>query len=939
MTRSVRTAGLLAVLCALGAGSVAAQVATGAITGVVRDPSGAALPGVTVLVGGERLIGGSQTQQTDTSGAYRFDLLPPGTYELRFQLPGFKAAEHKGIKINAAFTASLETRLEVGRLEESITVEGASPTVDTKSSLQQTVMSQEILEGVPTGRDVWSVAKIIPGVLVSTYDVGGTQSMQQSAMSAHGSLDVDKTFALDGLAVNWPGGGGGSTMLYYDQGMFEEVNYQTAAIPAEVQAGGIFMNMVTKDGGNRWRGNMRFYWANEDTQGDNSQGEELQRFAFPGGNPITRLYDFNVSAGGPLVKDKLWITGAFRDWSVDRLTLGARNPDGTPALDDNKIRNYSGKLAWQIAPGHKLTGSFNYDNKLRFHRRDPPPAFVEDRASLYQLNPAKSVLAKYTGVRDRVVLESSLGGMFGVTDYRYQEGTLPTDIRIEDAVRNTGSVAAPRKELLPNHRVQFDNVVSYRASGLGGEHLVKGGVQFAHLRLLDEFEVNGDMYLLFNDGVPNAIRIWNTPTSYLSLERMVGVFVQDSWSLKSGLTLNLGARFDTNKGWIPAQSNPAGTFVEARSVERRDVIDQKIGSWRTGLVYDVGRKGKTALKASWSRYAQQVGIDRVQNVHPFQFTSGTRSWNDVNGDRLPQPNELGTFSGFPGQSTRYADADGPAWPYSDEITAGVEHQLFSDLRVSLMYYHRTNRKQVGLRNVAVPGSAYTAQTVGVPGAPTGPGGTVTFYNLNPTFQGRQDNVRDNDDALDTDYNGVELILAKRFSGRWQMLAGLTVGENVGAAVGGDNPQRIGDLNDPNNALNFPGGVVGPDSKFALRLSGSYRMPGDVTFAGSLISNGGYAYQSTFAVTRAVFPTLTRASQTVRLSERGAERFPNVTMVDLRLSRPFRFGQRSITPQIDLFNATNASAIVNLTPAVGSRYLFPSEIVAPRMLRVGLSMDF
>src|SRR6185503_9751469 len=204
----------------------AAQVATGAITGTVKDASGSNLPGVTVQVSGERLIGGSQTQQTDAAGAYRFDRLPPGSYDLRFQLSGFKAASHGGIKINAAFTATLETRLEVGQVDETITVMGESPTIDTKSTLQQTVMSQEILEGVPTGRDVWSVAKIIPGVLVSTYDVGGTQSMQQSAMSAHGSLDVDKTFALDGLAVNWPGGGGGSTMLYYDQGMFEEVNYQ-----------------------------------------------------------------------------------------------------------------------------------------------------------------------------------------------------------------------------------------------------------------------------------------------------------------------------------------------------------------------------------------------------------------------------------------------------------------------------------------------------------------------------------------------------------------------------------------------------------------------------------------------------------------------------------------------------------------------------------------
>ena len=102
-------------------------------------------------------------------------------------------------------------------------------------------------------------------------------------------------------------------------------------------------------------------------------------------------------------------------------------------------------------------------------------------------------------------------------------------------------------------------------------------------------------------------------------------------------------------------------------------------------------------------------------------------------------------------TSRYPDENGPDWPYSDEFTAGVEHQLMNDFRVGVMYYHRTNRKVVGQRNVRVPLSAYTEHTIAVPAAPTGPGGTITFFNLNPAFQGQafQDNVFDNDDLLDT----------------------------------------------------------------------------------------------------------------------------------------------------------------------------------------------
>src|SRR3954447_21416091 len=253
---------LICALLLLAAANAHAQVQTGSIVGVASDPSNAVLPGVTISLSGERLIGGVQTQVTDATGAYRFDRLPPGLYTVKFELPGFKTVTRDAIQINASFTATVNATLEVGSVTESITVTGDSPTVDTKSNVQQTVMGQQILEGVPTGRDPWSVAKIIPGVQVSTYDVGGTQSIQQSSLSSHGSNTNDVSYNIDGAIVNWPGGGGGATMLYYDQGMFEEVNYMTSAIPAEVMVGGVSINMVTKDGANKWKGQARYSFAN-----------------------------------------------------------------------------------------------------------------------------------------------------------------------------------------------------------------------------------------------------------------------------------------------------------------------------------------------------------------------------------------------------------------------------------------------------------------------------------------------------------------------------------------------------------------------------------------------------------------------------------------------------------------------------------------------------
>ena len=371
----------------LGAGLASAQVQTGSITGTVTDASGAVLPGVNVTISSDRLIGGPQTQVTDTGGTYRFDRLSPGTYGVKMELQGFRAVDRPDVRINAAFVATINGKMEVGALSETITVTGESPTVDVRSNVQQTVMSQEILEGVPTGRDPWSLAKLIPGVQVSTYDVGGTQSMQQSSMSAHGSSTADVSYNIDGATVNWPGGGGGATMIYYDQGMFEEVNYMTSAIPAEQLAGGVSINMVTKDGGNVWRGTARYNFANDSLQAENWANAQTLSPTFRG-NPTKKTYDFNLNGGGAIIENKMWVSGTIRKWVVNKL-VNATNPDGTQALDDNDLKNYSGKLITQLTTNNKISFGYFWNDKIRGHRGDSNDR-IRDIASVVETNPVST---------------------------------------------------------------------------------------------------------------------------------------------------------------------------------------------------------------------------------------------------------------------------------------------------------------------------------------------------------------------------------------------------------------------------------------------------------------------------------------------------------------------------------------------------------------------
>ena len=228
-----------------------------------------------------------------------------------------------------------------------------------------------------------------------------------------------------------------------------------------------------------------------------------------------------------------------------------------------------------------------------------------------------------------------------------------------------------------------------------------------------------------------------------------------------------------------------------------DLLNQSKGVWRIGASYDLTGNGRTALKASASRYALQVGIDRVTNVNPMTVGSADCSWSDPNGNRKYDVGEvnLATCPAFSGGS--FVDyAPGVTWPYSDEYTAGLETQLPGAVRVGAMFYYRTNRDQIGQKNTLQPASEYTKYTITIP---NGPGGTlaspkaqtVEVYNISAAANALNASVRDNLEYLNTDYKGVEFTATKRFSKKWQMQMGFTLGKNEGGVAGGT------DLNDPN----------------------------------------------------------------------------------------------------------------------------------------------
>src|SRR5712671_1538019 len=321
----IACATLLTLVCA------SAAVAQSAIAGVVRDASGAVLPGVSVDAASPALIEGSRSVVTDGGGGYRIENLRPGEYTVTFTLTGFRTVKREGIVLPTSFTAQVNAELSLGQLQESVTVSGESPLVDVRSSVSQSVMTRERLDTIPTGKDPFAVGQLIAGVTTSTPDVGGTQVMQQPTLQVHGSSNNDNVFMVDSVQIQHIGFGGNQTGFYFNDGLMEEISYQTSSLPAEAPVGGVQINMIPHDGGNTFHGSLFSTAANSGMQANNLDAD-LVALGFKAQNRVQSVYDINATLGGPVRRDHLWFFGTVRRWSANNFLGNTFTSTGDQAV-------------------------------------------------------------------------------------------------------------------------------------------------------------------------------------------------------------------------------------------------------------------------------------------------------------------------------------------------------------------------------------------------------------------------------------------------------------------------------------------------------------------------------------------------------------------------------------------------------------------------------
>jgi hypothetical protein len=905
--------------------AASAQIGSG-ISGVVRDTSGAVLPGVTVEVASPVLIEGSRSTITDSGGQYQVIDLRPGDYTVTFTLPGFRAVRREGIRLTAAFTATVNTELQVGQLEESITVSGQSPLVDVRGSVSQSVMSRDTLDTIPTGKDPFAVGQLIPGVTTNTPDVGGTQIMQQPTLQVHGSSNNDNVFMVDNVQIQHIGFGGNQTGFYFNDGLMEEISYQTSSLPAEAPVGGVQINMIPRDGGNEFRGTIFATGGNSSFQSNNSD-DELEAMGFVARNRVKSVYDVNLTYGGPILRNRLWFFGTYRRWSANNYLGNTFESSGAQAVDDQRISDGTIRLTWQAAARHKFAVLYDRSAKWRGHRPNnwisasinEPVSAVEQTTGLNYIGQLKWS----SPLSNKLLTEFSVFTLPVNYKLGFQQEADPNAVATFDQIRSIITGVSPRQDTNTARMFTYAGFVSY----VTGSHNIKMGAQVRTGWSQELFETREDIVQIVSNNVAQSVRLVNNPSGHKESGTNTGLYIQDSWTF-GRFTINPGLRYERFVMSIPAQGAPAGRWVPAREfAAQENIVNWNTLAPRFGLVWDLFGDGRTALKAGLSRYDRLAGITIVQPLNQKNISFLTCPWSDSNTDLRAQEPEIdrNRCTGSLQPSLGFVDGDLKR-PHQWEYNAMVQHQIGSNTSVMVAYFGRRFWDLYTTVNDAVPPTAYTPVTITNPLTNE----PLTVYNQDPATRGQVRNVLKTIPDLRQRYHGVEFQFNTRLS-RSTFFGGLTIGNNHGDQDGGN-------LNNPNVRINNQGDI-GFDAPYQIRGGFSYTLPAEVRLSGSLRAASGLPQTRTYVVTTTQVPGLTQVTQDVQVAERGEFRYPWVNLLDLRVTKVFRFGNARFEPTADLFNVFNNNAVTNAVQTVGSSLGRPSAIVMGRLLRLGGRVTF
>ena len=960
MTWTKRLACRLVLLALLPAftSTAFAQSATNNITGRATDSSGGALPGVTVSITSPSMIGGARTAVTDDEGAYRFTQLPGGTYTVKFELPGFTTLNIESVNVSGGSTMTINGKLEVASLQETVTVTSQAPTIDLESSKVAVNWDQQKLDDLPYSRSLQSLIALVPGLYATNYDVGGSNFGTGSGPGA-------RTFGRSGgNVVMYDGMVWDQT--YGDYGSFEEAQITTASKGADAMNPGVTMNLVVKSGSNTWKGTGSANYQSGRFQATNVNDELLKRGYAPGTNKFTKLQDYYAEVGGPIMRDKLWFYASHRDASSGNFIPGfIRLSDRAQLEFYTKLQDPTAKITYQVTKNNKFEAMGQVGRKWQPYRtasRFVPLESTQNQDSMSLVGPSfkwQSVLtAKST-------FESSLQrGGYWWPDIPWDTGVRKTDLATSNGPTRGAFLETDRKP----RRWQYGSTYTYFAELGGRNHELKTG--YLGWRNLQETKnigyPNQQQYRYRSlpgdpgcdeahnyDGCftrPDSVLVYDYPNTTASGEWYNSAYINDRITVSQKLTLNLGVRFDRYSSFLPEQGNPGtGPFATQRIIEYQGESNYPIYSTlvpRISAVYDITGQGRIAVRGSYGRY---VGGSSGASANPGPGASDvnpnaiiTRTYSNWDGSipYVPVAANLTSTSG--GGTNRTIDPDLKG-PYVDEYTAGLDIGLNRTMTVQFNYVRKIDGNGNTSINLALPYEAYTVRNTGVDIGPDNVSGTsddqvLTVFSVPRTYPTFGQNIERIVQATGNNrYHAMGVTFNKQYSNNWSFLASF------------DTDYR--DLRDnaprnPNEELYGPGTNTGnnygvqnfqfarPSWNYAVRFSGSYLMKWNITYASSLLMQSGDYFFREVQIRDANGTQLP-----IRITPQ-AGRYDWTKIWDNRFSKRIKtWGNQSIEGEVNIYNTLNLNTVTEQTNRIGATFLRPTEILAPRVMKFGVKYRF
>lgn len=873
---------------------------TGGIIGKVTDDSGAALPGVSVEARSASLQG-VRTDTTEADGTYRFALLPPGAYEIRFALQGF-APQARRVTVSLGKDSTVDIALKLAAVSEELTVVAAAPVLDTTTTNVGTNLDARAIETLPTGRNYSSIVQVAPGVSSDA----NPSNPSQSTISVYGSSGAENAFYVDGVnTTNMEYGFQGKELNFE---FIQEVDVKTGGYEAEFgrSTGGI-INVITKSGGNELAGDVFGYYDNDSLQADANDTVSLS-----GTQSGFTKKDFGLDVGGFLLRDKLWFFGAYDrvDHSLD-LTLDNPLNATTPiAVTAESSRDLgSAKLTYNLAQSQSLVLTFLQDP------RTDSGAIIDANHSLLGEE------STYAGQQD-----------FGGRDYglRYDGAIASHWIVTAQAARHQEENSVGPATSAGN-TVQFRDIANngFQTGGFGliqeksftrdhyagsllrllGAHEIKGGLEYESAKAEVVKEMSGGQQVdVFENSVDPLKPIyrhfyWTTPDATVAnapLSRLVAspehkvttAFLQDRWSVNDRFTVSAGVRWDRQQ------------IVDASGVTQIDL--DKDYAPRLGFIFDPCGNHTAKVFGSFGRYYEEIPMDLV--IRSFSYERQPRIINYSPTSITPDPNaeaDFGTESAILGGFTEPSDPDLKN-QYINEYIVGYERELRPNFAIGVKGIYRNYGEVIedflcaddGTYCIGNPGEGIMKEVF-----------TLDYSHTLPAPKPKRT------------YKGVQFDANKRFSDNWQAMASYVWSKLDGNFDGEYAPfTNVGA--DPNISAAYDyydfftngsdlgtitnRGPLSNDHRHQFKVSGVYNTPFKLSVGAAAYWRSGtpltrYGYSDAYG--RYEF----------FLDNRGSEgRTPSNYEVDLHLGYPIdAISGVKINLLLDVFNLLNAQRPVLL----------------------------